>query len=86
MALNLSDQIKSIESKEALADFVGNLRSDLEKNREGWENPTLERFLEAMESWIVAMDSYYKNTGQQIPEKPSWRTFADILYAAKIYE
>lgn len=82
----LHDQIKDVDSKERLADFVAALLQDLESNREGWENVTLDRFLEAMESWILSMDNYYKNTDQPIPDTPTWRTFAEILLAARVYE
>jgi hypothetical protein len=84
--MELSELVARIESKEELADFVGQLLKDLEENRIEWENPTLERFLFAMESWIRSMDSFYKNTDQEVPVTPNWRTFGDILYAAKIYE
>jgi len=82
----LHDQIKDVNSKERLAEFVAALLQDLENNREGWENDTLDRFLEAMESWIRSMDNYYKNTDQPIPDTPTWRTFAEILLAARVYE
>jgi hypothetical protein len=84
--MELSKQIAAIESKEDLADFVGALRLDLENNRSEWENPTLDRYLAAMEDWIKSMDHYYKNTGQPTPLTPTWRTVADILHAAKVYE
>ncbi|WP_175655212.1 DUF7660 family protein [Burkholderia ambifaria] len=84
--MELSELVSRIESKEELADFVGQLLKDLEENRAEWENPTLERFLLAMESWIRSMDSFYKNTNQEVPVTPNWRTLGDILYAAKIYE
>ncbi|MBR8183811.1 DUF7660 family protein [Burkholderia ambifaria] len=84
--MELSELVSRIESKEELADFVGQLLKDLEENRTEWENPTLERFLLAMESWIRSMDSFYKNTNQEVPVTPNWRTLGDILYAAKIYE
>ncbi|MGN6317227.1 DUF7660 family protein [Trinickia sp.] len=84
--MKLTDQVRNIASKEDLADFVGALLQDLEQNRGEWENPTLDRFLLAMESWIRAMDNFYRNTGQDIPVTPSWRTLGDILYAAKMYE
>ncbi len=51
--MDLHQQIGKIKSKEDLADFVAALRLDLEANPEKWENPTLERFLSAMEDWIV---------------------------------
>lgn len=82
----LHDQIEKIDSKEGLADFVAALLQDLENNPDEWENSTLKNYLDAMESWIRSMDSYYKNTGQAIPVAPSWRTLADILYASKSYE
>lgn len=82
----LYEQIKHIESKEQLADFIAALVQDLLNNRTEWENVTLDSFLEAMESWVRSMDNYYKNTGQAIPVTPSWKTFADMLYAGKIYE
>lgn len=82
----LHDQIKDVDSKERLADFVAALLRDLESNRKEWENVTLESFLEAMESWVRSMDNYYKNTGEPIPDTPTWRTFADILLAARVYE
>jgi hypothetical protein len=84
--MELHRQIAAIGTKEELADFVTALRDDLETRRDEWENPTLERFLSAMEAWIRSMDQYYTNTGQQPIQTPTWRTLADILYAAKIYE
>ncbi len=84
--MNLHKKIEKISSKDDLAEFIAELRLDLENNLDDWENPTLDRFLAAMEDWIRSMDNYYKNTGQQIPQMPTWRTLADILYASKIYE
>ena len=73
--------VDRVNSKEWFAEFLAALQADWEAGgRElEWENSNLGRFLEAMHAWIQDMD-------QRIPEQPSWRTFADILYAAKIYE
>jgi hypothetical protein len=79
-------QIESIETKEDFASFVEALRLDLKDHLEEWENPTLESFLEAMQRWIESMDGWYANRGEDPPVAPSWRTFAHILYASKIYE
>jgi hypothetical protein len=43
----------------------------------GWANPTLERFLEALAAYTA---------DAELPEQPSWQTFATILAAAKVYE
>lgn len=77
--MELHEQIAKVNSKQELADFVAALRHDLTTQRDQWENPTLDRFLEAMEAWI-------RDAGQSQLKAPAWRTFADILYAAKIYE
>lgn len=84
--MNVSNQVDSVSSKEELADFIDALRADLRTDEAEWENPTLEQYLEAMAAWIRVMDRAYENTSRNFPEKPSWKLFADILFAAKIYE
>jgi hypothetical protein len=75
-----------VSSKEDLADFIEAMREDLLKDPTQWENATLDRFLEAMAAWVRAMDNFYRNTGKQPIETPTWSVFADILLAAKMYE
>ncbi len=84
--MTASDLIKDIDSKERLADFVAALAKDFRENAIEWENVSLDRFLSAMEAWIRDMDGYYRNTDQPVPEAPTWRTFSDILLAARVYE
>lgn len=81
-----SKEIDSISTKEDFADFVSGLREELANNPDEWENQTLDRFLDAMESWIRMIDAYSKNTGDVEALSPSWKTFAKILCAAKVYE
>jgi hypothetical protein len=69
-----------------LANLVAELRLSLRSESSDWENPTLDRFLEAMEAWVRTMDSYAQNTGKTDAVSPNWQTFAKILYAAKVYE
>lgn len=49
----------------------------------GWENRTIESYLEAACTWAEA-----SKNGLQYYQKPSnpWKRCADILYAGKIYE
>ena len=92
--MELHDQIERVDSRETFLEFVAALRADLlasnaavavtpsspySPNARDWENPSLDGYLEALHAWTDDM-------GDRIPEPPSWRTFADILYAAKIYE
>jgi hypothetical protein len=54
--------------------------------KDEWQNRTLGDFLSAMEDWTRAMGQYYRNVGKPAVATPNSSTFADILYAVKIYE
>lgn len=79
-------KIDQVQTKESLADFIGSLKAELLSSPQEWENKTLEEFLESMEAWVRVIDSYAKNMGDVEVLTPSWKTFAKILCAAKIYE
>ncbi|WP_446673948.1 DUF7660 family protein [Paenibacillus sedimenti] len=66
-----------VKTKEDLIRFIISLKSDLDVNINEWENPTLNSFLEGMESWL-------RDTGT-IAE-PNWSVFAIILSAGRSYE
>lgn len=64
------------------ADAVKTIRGlleDLQNDPSSWENPTLERYLEAMAAWI-------EDSGEKYNQPPSWELIVDIVKAAKIYE
>jgi hypothetical protein len=84
--MGLYAEVGSVETRDDLAMFISRLKADLESNQKDWENPTLERFLEAMEAWVGSMDSYAKNMEDKECLNPSWRTFAKILLVSSIYE
>jgi hypothetical protein len=92
--MELHALVERVDSKESFLEFVAALRGDWEAARAaeqarrsspygpdagGWENPELGQFLEAMQAWTEDM-------GDRVPASASWRTFANMLYAAKIYE
>lgn len=92
--MKLHEKADRVDSKETFLEFVAALRADWEASRTkesaqpsslfspdsgGWENPDLGRFLVAMHAWTEDM-------GDRVPSEASWRTFANILMAAKIYE
>lgn len=54
------ERVRDIQTKENLADFVGEFREGLVLNPDDWENSDLERFLAAMEAWIRSIDMYAK--------------------------
>lgn len=84
--MDLDEQQRSLRSKEEFAAFVAQLREDLLKKPEEWENPTLDRFLEAMAAWVSASDGLFRNIGEPYPEDVNWSFFAAVLLAARVYE
>ena len=87
--MGLREQVSQVESQEHLVAFIEALREDLVQNADQWENPSLERFLDAMAAWIGEKDFenfYSGNFGEDFVKLSKWRVFADILYASKIYE
>jgi hypothetical protein len=91
--MELEHLIDRVNSKESFLEFLEALEKDWEKDQElskgapsapfavsplGWENGTIGAFLEAMHRWAT-------NTSM-LGEEPSWKAFAEILYAGKLYE
>jgi hypothetical protein len=81
-----------VKSKEDFAAFVQALVRDLRASAEGeaissssafgpsdggWENPTLERFLDALAAYV---------SDATFTRPPTWQTFAECLAASKVYE
>lgn len=49
----------------------------------GWENGTIEGFLEAALAWAEDTSMGFS---QGLPYEPTWQTIAVFLYCGKIYE
>lgn len=96
----LFSAVKSVRDEETFLEFLITLRDHREasvaQEKEspsspycadagGWENTTIERFLDAAVSWARASSKGLPLTGYELPSNP-WRRFADILYAAIGYE
>lgn len=84
--MTLADHNQSIRSREDFVAFVKALSNDLQDNPESWENSSLQRFLEALSTWVEDMDGFYLNQGKPVPQQPDWKVVGDILLAAKMYE
>ncbi|MET7543979.1 hypothetical protein [Streptomyces sp. NPDC005507] len=75
-----------IYDREAFSAFLARLRAGHAANGQQWENATLDRFLEALESWVTASPGWYRNFGHDLPSEGDWTFFARALTAARIYE
>jgi hypothetical protein len=84
--MDIYEKFNKIESREDLVDFLEELMVDLEENRSGWENDTLERYLDGMWGWLQDLDGLCKNKNIPVPEQPSWQLIGRMLLAGKYYE
>ena len=91
--MDLDKLLEKVKSKQSFLDFVAALKNDKidEEEKEkisgpspygpglnGWENGTIESFLDAIHAFGQA--------GIEADENPDWKTFALLLYAGKFYE
>ncbi len=67
------------DTVQVLIDRLEKLRDDLVKNRDEWQNLTLESYLEAVQACLEA--NKHKNKGA-----PTWDDVAAIFEVGKIYE
>lgn len=70
-AANLSTQAEFVQ-------FVGNLRVYLKQSPDDWENNTVDRYLDALGGWV--------GDAKIAKDEPKWRTMANALLAATMYE
>ena len=92
------DHPQDVHDRDSFLSFVGWLiadrRTEIEKERanpsspygpgaQGWENTTIESFLEAAVAW--AKDSDFGDR-QGLSDENLWQRFATFLYCGKIYE
>lgn len=77
---NIYEFYKTVENKQDFEEFLSLLKEDFEKNSQTWENDRLELFLDALYGYNFGTNSEEKDI------KPTWKLFAEILLAAKVYE
>jgi hypothetical protein len=78
---------ESVTTRLSLAFFVDRLHANFQSSPSEWENPTLERFLEALSAYLRDVPGYLENVLSPVdPERPSWELFALALAGARAYE
>jgi len=76
-----------VTDRKSFVKFLDLLRKDLSENQQEWENKSLEDFLEALSAYTEDIQGYYDNMKMNIDaDQPNWKTFADIIMGARIYE
>ena len=98
MPADLQSKLDAVRDEASFVAFVTALAADREEEvakekaspsspygpgANGWENGTIEAFLDASAAWAAASTNGLKY--YQKPENP-WKRCADIIYMGKIYE
>jgi hypothetical protein len=81
-ALELHEHLDEVKDSATFLSFARALAA-AGTNDDGWENTTIEAFLDGAISW--AEDSDFGLSQGIAPSNP-WRQFAAFLYCGKIYE
>ncbi|HXA46531.1 MAG TPA: hypothetical protein VNW52_02790 [Burkholderiaceae bacterium] len=92
--MELHEQLEAVVDEHSFLAFVRSLMLDREvkagkstdafgRGENGWENYTIEAFLEGAMSW--AEDSNF-GASQGLADASPWKRFATFLYCGKIYE
>jgi hypothetical protein len=84
--MKAQEMVDEIHSKADLIKFIEALADDLRRHPQSWENNSLDRYLAALSSWLADSDGYYRKHELRPVIDPSWKTIAEMLIAAKMYE
>lgn len=76
------DEVDHVTTNTEAAEIVGRMLADLRAHPTEWENHTLERFLDALESSFKSLPWLYRNRGEDFPDQPTWKQFAEALIMA----
>ena len=94
---NLDDLLDAVSDRQSFLTFVKALVADREAEvateranpsapygpgARGWESGSIEAYLESAVAWTEA----WIGREGELPEAPSWKSFARFLYAGKYYE
>lgn len=77
--------MERVSSWEDLSDFVLALSVDHEENPDQWDNYHICPFLDAMAFYIQQKDERHVECDKPFSKDQPWKSFAEILYAAKTY-
>lgn len=76
--------VRMLEADRRLAAALEEIQSGKDDASEGWQNGTIEQFLESAVAWAHDSDfGRHQGLGDDVS---AWRRFAAFLYAGKIYE
>lgn len=83
----LVQMAERVADRNGFATFTEELADNLRSHPEEWDNAQLSEFLMALAAYTRDMPGFQANLGGKSDSiSPSWRTIAEILLAARVYE
>jgi len=76
MNTNIYQIAQQIKNKKDFEIFLKELRNNFDDNKSDWHNDKLDLFLEGLYGYNYNSDN----------EEATWKKFAEILLAARVYE
>jgi hypothetical protein len=80
------EKVDAIVTRQDLASFVWDLRTDLQRRPEEWTSIRLQDFLEALAVSLIDVEKACKFQGKDYPQSASWFQFGEILLMASAHE
>ncbi len=74
--MNIYKQAEEINNQKDFVKFLNSLQKDLQENLSEWENDSLAKFLDSLKGYCADKDQ----------KEASWKTFAELLLVARVYE
>ena len=81
--MQIHELLDDVNDEKSFIAFVHALATDLQTDKSSWENPDLNRFLDAALSWA---ESTNIGASQGMADASPWKRVATMLYCGKIYE
>lgn len=81
------DRAAPVATRQDVQMVITQMRADLaSRGSREWQNPTLDRFLDALEAVLDGLPGRLASQGKTELPQPDWALLADILVAATGYE
>lgn len=75
--MSIYEVAENVKTRKDFEEFLKLLKTNYLNVKKEWDNDTLESFLEGL---------YGYNYDSDVEEKASWKLFAEMLLASRVYE
>lgn len=74
--MDILKQANAIKDKEDFVEFMKQLSRDMAENPRDWHNDSLEQYIDGLWGYSISLEN----------DVPTWKLFAHMLLAARVYE